>query len=678
MGMTEHSRGPLGSSQDDDDLGQEAGRGVAGAEGAPSATDGPQQDDLEPGREGQADEAGAVSAAGEPGAPDDRDDAGPLGDQDDVAEPGAPTPPVAFGKERPGISDRLVAGFAPPDSYGNDDDMPGPPPATAVDQPVVDQPGPEDSVPGGYGSGEPTAQDVVADGVVPDGPVAAGAMQQPGHMRPAMSQGPVPPGAAPPGQVPPGGDPGQGRPGFVPHGYEQDQRMAAHRQQAGDPRAAGQGTPYGWPPQRSHQPPPGNQLAGPPPGAGPMGPPPGGPRPMGMPGGPGQPPGGPNWAPVPPLPSASRGGPGLGLLAVVALIIALLAGGLGAGIGVLATGDSNQSGGISLGGDDTAGGQNKNRPPDSVAGIARKVLPSVVMIRVSAPGGEGGAGGTGFIVNGGYIITNNHVVSSGGGGGEIQVVFNDKKTLPATVKGRDPSSDIAVLKPSGQHDLPALQMGNSDEIAVGDPVIAIGSPLGLQGSVTTGIVSSTNRAVPTGGEGGGGDGSVLNAIQTDAAINPGNSGGPLVDSRGRVIGINTAIATLGGQGLGGASQSGSIGLGFAIPVNQGKRVAEEIINTGTARRAQLGIGMDQQYQGPGVKIATAPMGNVQPIVKGGPAEKAGLKAGDVITKLGGQPIEGPADLSAQIRSRGPGDKVKVTYQRDGKETTVDVTLAEAN
>jgi putative serine protease PepD len=245
--------------------------------------------------------------------------------------------------------------------------------------------------------------------------------------------------------------------------------------------------------------------------------------------------------------------------------------------------------------------------------------------------------------------------------------------LPATVKGADPSSDVAVLKPSGEHSLPPLPLGDSSKIAVGDPVIAIGSPLGLQGSVTTGIVSSLNRAVPTQGEGGG-DASYLNAIQTDAAINPGNSGGPLVDAKGRVIGINTAIATLGGQTLGGEQQSGSIGLGFAIPINQGKRVAEEIIRTGSVRQAKLGVFPDPRYQDGGAKIMSEQVNGQDPVIKGGPADKAGLKPGDVITKIDDKPIEDATDLIAQIRSRAPGDQIKVTYQRDGKESTVQVTL----
>ncbi|MFB4299289.1 S1C family serine protease [Actinomadura sp. NTSP31] len=447
----------------------------------------------------------------------------------------------------------------------------------------------------------------------------------------------------------------RGRPGFVP--YDQDPR-AMHGQ-----------PPYGGWPQQGPPPPPGARPPmGPPPPGAPMGPPPGGPRPMGAFGPPmGT---GPNWAPVPAPPSSSGRGPGLGLLAIVALIVALVAGAVGAGIGVIATDDGDDGGSVSLGGGSGSDTKVQSRPPDSVAGVAQRVLPSVVMIRVKSSQGE--VGGTGFIVNGGYIVTNNHVVSEGGGG-QIQVIFSDKKTLPATVKGSDPSSDVAVVKVEGQHSLPALALGDSTKIAVGDPVIAIGSPLGLQGSVTTGIVSSLNRAVPTQGEGGG-DSSYLNAIQTDAAINPGNSGGPLVDARGRVIGINTAIATLGGQSLGGGQQSGSIGLGFAIPINQGRRVAEEIIRTGQVKMAKLGVLPDPQYQQGGARIMQQPVQGQQPVTKGGPADRAGLKPGDVITKVDDQPIEDATDLIAQIRSRAPGDRIKVTYQRGGKESTVEITL----
>ncbi|WP_433246575.1 trypsin-like peptidase domain-containing protein [Actinomadura nitritigenes] len=532
-------------------------------------------------------------------------------------------------------SDRLVAGgrgeqaggFAPPDAPRADappqDDVPGamaPREVPLQDAPPRDMPQPPPPVPLDKPMGEPQPM---------DGPPPMDGSQD---QRP--------------------------RPGFVP--YDQDPR-AMHGQ-----------PPYGgW--QQGPPPPGGRPPMGPPPPGAPMGPPPpGGPRPMGAFGTPGTPGTGPNWAPIPAPPPSSGRGPGLGLLAIVALIVALVAGAVGAGIGVIATDDGDGNGGsVSLGGGNGSDTKVQSRPPDSVAGVAQRVLPSVVMIRVESSQGE--VGGTGFIVNGGYIVTNNHVVSEARQGAQMQVIFNDKKTLPATVKGSDPSSDVAVVKVEGQHSLPALQLGDSTKLAVGDPVIAIGSPLGLQGSVTTGIVSSLNRAVPTQGEGGG-DASYLNAIQTDAAINPGNSGGPLVDAKGRVIGINTAIATLGGQSLGGGGQSGSIGLGFAIPINQGKRVAEEIIRTGQVKMAKLGVLPDPQYQQGGARILQQPSQGQDPVTKGGPADKAGLKPGDVITKVDDQPIEDATDLIAQIRSRAPGDRIKVTYQRGGKETTVEITL----
>ncbi|WP_051712883.1 S1C family serine protease [Spirillospora albida] len=635
--MTEDNRGVAGGRLEDQDAaGAERAEPVAPPE---TVTDRglPVDDPAEPASGGTwntlpdaGERADGEAAAGEPGAgswstPQDADEAA----------------------ERPGGPGRADAGLA---GLGLADPGPGDPGARDGEAfPAGDDPADRDAgdrlVAGGFappdGPREVPLQDVSPrDMPQPPPPVALD--------KPLRADGP---------------DDGRPRPGFVPH--------------HDDPRA--HGAPYGW--QAHHQgPPPGRGPMGPPPAPmgppqAPMGPPPGaGPRPMGAFGGP--PPGGPNWAPVPAPPSSSGGGPGLGLLAAVALIVALVAGAVGAGIGVIATGGEDDGGPVSLGGGTEGDTKVPARPPDSVAGVARRVLPGVVMIKVQGGNGEGGAG-TGFIVNGGYILTNNHVVEGAGGNGQIQIVFHDKKTLPATIKGTDPSSDVAVLKPEGQHSLPALQVGDSSKIAVGDPVIAIGSPLGLQGSVTTGIVSSLNRAVPTGGENGG-DASVLNAIQTDAAINPGNSGGPLVDGQGRVIGINTAIATLGSRGLGGDTPSGSIGLGFAIPINQGKRVAEEIIRTGSARRAQIGIGMDQTFAGPGVKIAERSQNGIEPIVKGGPAERAGLKPGDVITKLGDHVIDGPADLAAQIRSRAPGEKVVVTYVRGGREATVEVTLAAAN
>ncbi|MBW8481353.1 trypsin-like peptidase domain-containing protein [Actinomadura sp. PM05-2] len=527
--------------------------------------------------------------------------------------------------------DRLVAGFAPPDGPA------GRPAAATPEQPQYGQQE--------YGQQEYAPQNQGPQSHAPQnqGPQQYAPQPYPQDDRAAAY-------AAAQG-VPPAED-GRPRPGFVPH------------DQPHDPRG---GNPYGWPQQRSPQPPP----PGAPGPGGPGAPPPGGPRPMQ---GYGQPPSGPNWAPVPAPPPSSRSGPGFGLLAVMALLVALVAGGVGAGIGVMAADDDGGPGGL-VSGSDSGGGTVQSRPPDSVAGVAQKVLPSVVMIRVRSGQGEGA--GTGFIVNGGYIVTNNHVASMGANGGQIEIVFNDKKTLPATIRGTDPSSDIAVLKPTGSHSMPALTAGDSAKIAVGDPVIAIGSPLGLQGSVTTGIVSALNRAVPTQGENGA-DGAYLNAIQTDAAINPGNSGGPLVNGKGQVIGINTAIATLNsGQGFGGQeSESGSIGLGFAIPINQAQRVANEIIKSGTVRQARLGVLPDPNSQG-GAKILSQAVQGQDPVTKGGPADKAGLKPGDLITKVNDQPIEDASDLIAQIRSKAPGDKMKITYQRNGREATVEVTLGSA-
>jgi putative serine protease PepD len=361
----------------------------------------------------------------------------------------------------------------------------------------------------------------------------------------------------------------------------------------------------------------------------------------------------------------------------VALLVALVAGAVGAGVTAIATGGTQAPGAkTDLGGSSSGSVPTiKNRPPDSVAGVAQRVLPSVVTIKVSLGNGAGGTG-TGFLVKNGYIVTNNHVVADAANGAQMQVVFNDKKTTSASIVGRDPSTDVAVIKPAALNGMQPLTLGNSDDLAVGDPVIAIGSPLGLEGSVTTGIVSALNRPVGTRGEGGG-DAAVLNAIQTDAAINPGNSGGPLVDAQGHVIGMNTAIATLG-AGMGG--ESGSIGVGFAIPINQVKRVAEEIINSGgkTPQHAIIGIIMDPTYPGQGVRVAPSAVQGKPPVTPGGPADKAGVKPGDIITGFDGKPVGDATDLLSLIRSHAPGEKVKLTFVRGGKETSADLTLGATN
>lgn len=305
------------------------------------------------------------------------------------------------------------------------------------------------------------------------------------------------------------------------------------------------------------------------------------------------------------------------------------------------------------------------RPPGSVADIAQRVLPSVVSI--SARGARGGGSGTGFVIDSnGFILTNDHVISDAAvDGGRIDVQLNNGTTLKATIVGRDSSYDLAVLK-IDRRGLTALTFGDSDEVAVGDAVIAIGSPLGLSGTVTLGIVSAKDRAVTAGEDAG--DNSYINAIQTDAAINPGNSGGPLVNSAGAVIGVNSAIATLGSSFL--SSPSGSIGLGFAIPINQARKTAEQLIKTGKATYPVVGISVDMQYAGDGAKIADT----ANAIVPGGPASKAGLRAGDLITKFNGRTITTPEELIVSIRSQNVGDKVEIEYIRSGKTLKATLTL----
>jgi putative serine protease PepD len=306
------------------------------------------------------------------------------------------------------------------------------------------------------------------------------------------------------------------------------------------------------------------------------------------------------------------------------------------------------------------------RRPDSVAGIAQRVLPSVVSI--STESSSGSATGSGFIIDStGYILTNNHVVESALNGGVITVTLNNGKSIGAKVIGRDTSYDLAVLK-IAMTDLPALQFGDSDKIQVGDAVIAVGSPLGLAGTVTSGIISAKDRAVTAGGSSG--ESSFINALQTDAAINPGNSGGPLVDATGAVIGVNSAIASLG-QSYG--SQSGSIGLGFAIPINQARKTAEQLIKTGKSTYPIIGISIDTSYTGNGAKIANSSTA----ILSGGPAEKIGLKAGDVITIFDGKKIMSSDELIVAIRARSVGDQVPLTYERAGVAHKTVITLVAA-
>jgi len=308
-------------------------------------------------------------------------------------------------------------------------------------------------------------------------------------------------------------------------------------------------------------------------------------------------------------------------------------------------------------------GSTVERAPDSIAGIAERVLPSVVSIATTSRGGSGTGSGF-FIRSDGFILTNNHVISdAAASNGRISVKLNNGKRFTARVVGRNASYDLAVLK-IAVNSAPALQFGDSDAIQVGDNVIAIGSPLGLSGTVTTGIISAKNRAVTVGGDD---ETSFINALQTDAAINPGNSGGPLVDRSGAVVGVNSAIATLGNS----LRTSGSIGLGFAIPINQAKKTAEQLIATGRSVYPIMGVSIDSRFTGNGALVADQP----DAIIAGSPAAKAGIKRGDVIVEFEGQEITNSDELIVAIRSRDVGDRVSLIILRDGKRISLSLTLA---
>ncbi|MGW0546943.1 S1C family serine protease [Streptomyces altiplanensis] len=385
--------------------------------------------------------------------------------------------------------------------------------------------------------------------------------------------------------------------------------------------------------------------------------------------------GGPGWgAPTGPVPPAHKKKRAGGLVAGV-LAAALVAGGVGGGIGYWAAerGDSpTDSTTVSASGN----AKDFKRDPGTVAAVAAKALPSVVTIEAQGGDGEGGTG-TGFVYDvQGHIVTNNHVVASAADGGDLSVTFSNGKEYDAEVVGRAQGYDVAVLKlknaPSG---LAPLPLGNSDKVAVGDSTIAIGAPFGLSNTVTTGIISAKNRPVAS-GDGQNSKASYMSALQTDASINPGNSGGPLLDSSGAVIGINSAIQSAGTGGFG-QSQAGSIGLGFAIPVNQANTVAQQLIKTGRPVYPVIGatVSMDPKGDG-GAVIADRGTGGTPAVPSDSPAGKAGLKAGDVITKLDDRVIDSGPTLISEIWTHKPGDKVTLTYERDGKTSTVEVTLGQ--
>lgn len=353
--------------------------------------------------------------------------------------------------------------------------------------------------------------------------------------------------------------------------------------------------------------------------------------------------------------AANVGGKSRGVrIAVVAGVVSgLLSGASGYVIADWARGSTNTT--ITL---PAVAGDTSPRPDTSIAGLAKKVLPTVVSISVTSNIAAGT--GSGFIIKSdsseSFILTNNHVVSGAGANAEILINFQDESEANASIVGTDESYDLAVLKIS-RGNLPVAQLGNSNDVVVGDATIAIGSPLGLSGTVTSGIVSAMDRPVTAGDQSAS---SFISAIQTDTAINPGNSGGPLINARGQVIGVNSAIASLGST-FGG--QSGSIGLGFAIPINQAKRVAEELMSTGKSTHPIIGVSIDMTYSGIGARIGE--------ITAGGPAEKSGLKSGDIVTKVSGKRIADGTELIVRIRARETGETVTLTLSDN---STVDVVL----
>jgi putative serine protease PepD len=345
-----------------------------------------------------------------------------------------------------------------------------------------------------------------------------------------------------------------------------------------------------------------------------------------------------------------------------ALLVALALGaGAIAGVGGSAVYDTltddppAEASSSSLTGDDDAPADQTSAPSmDSVEAVADQVLPSVVSISV------GGGGGSGVIISSdGQILTNNHVVEAARGG-QMVVTFQDGSTATAEVVGTDALTDLAVIQAQDVSGLQAADLGSSAELQVGEQVVAIGSPLGLDGTVTTGIVSALNRPVTAGGQQGGGALTVFDAVQTDAPINPGNSGGPLVNMAGEVVGINSAIFST-------SASSGSIGLGFAIPIDQASPIAEELIETGRATHAQIGIGVDtatDEVRGAVVRDVRA----------GSAAEQAELENGDIVTRIDDRLVTDAETLIAAVRSFRPGDEVELTVVRDGQTITLSVTL----
>jgi putative serine protease PepD len=374
------------------------------------------------------------------------------------------------------------------------------------------------------------------------------------------------------------------------------------------------------------------------------------------------------------VPEPRRRGPG-GLvagIAVLALVVGGLAGGLG---GYLVSNGSGNNAVISSLQQPAPAKQTANAPAGSVQAAANKVLPVVVTIAAEFQSANGATGDTGsgiIISSNGNILTNNHVIAGAAAGGRIQAIFADGRTVDATIVGRDPTTDIAVIKAQGITGLPVAAFGRSDDVAVGEQVMAIGAPFDLAGTVTSGIVSSLHRPTAA-GDSGSSQTTVLDAIQTDAPINPGNSGGPLVNMQGQVIGINSAIySPNSGSGLQG-SQGGNVGIGFAIPIDQAKRIADEIVTTGKAIQTVLGVKVTDNVPSSGGQANILPNGAlISAVTAGGPADKAGLKVGAVVVKADNRLVTSSDGLVAAVHAAAPGDQMKLTLN-NGSVITVTLT-----
>ena len=343
----------------------------------------------------------------------------------------------------------------------------------------------------------------------------------------------------------------------------------------------------------------------------------------------------------------------------LAAVVVLAAGVVGGVIANAINGTSNTTSATQA----TAGSCN-------VPAVADQKLPTVVTI-LAGSGGSGGVGSGEIIRSDGYILTNDHVIAPAVASGSLKVLFNDGKNASATITGRDPLTDLAVIRASGVSGLPTIAIGNSANLRIGQPVIALGAPLGLSNTVTSGIVSALDRTVSVPGEGSQAA-LLIDAIQTDAAINPGNSGGALVDCSGTLVGVPTAGASASSPS--GHASVGSIGLGFAIPVNLATTVADELIATGKVTHAFLGIQAQPLSANASAENGVAEGLRVTGVVAGGPAASAGLRMGDVITSIDGEPAVSTDQLVEVTLRKRAGQQVELRYQRDGSQATATVTL----